>query len=91
MILYKSYTRPMTCDNLYKLKLNIIVIQKRNFLFDINTLKKVEKVLGQKSNELDNNVNRFYSLAEVFSLTESFSSDFFFFFSFFISLESLHF
>ncbi len=81
----------MTCDNLYKLKLNIIVIQKRNFLFDINTLKKVEKVLGQKSNELDNNVNRFYSLAEVFSLTESFSSDFFFFFSFFISLESLHF
>ncbi len=81
----------MTCDNLYKLKLNIIVIQKRNFLFDINTLKKVGKVLGQKSNELDNNVNRFYSLAEVFSLTESFSSDFFFFFSFFISLESLHF
>ncbi len=81
----------MTCDNLYKLKLNIIVIQKRNFLFDINTLKKVEKVLGQKSNELDNNVNRFYSLAEVFSLTESFSSDFFSFFSFFISFESLHF
>ncbi len=70
----------MTCDNLYKLKLNIIVIQKRNFLFDINTLKKVEKVLGQKSNELDNNVNRFYSLAEVFSLTESFSPDFFSFF-----------
>ncbi len=81
----------MTCDNLYKLKLNIIVIQKRNFLFDINTLKKVEKVLGQKSYELDNIVNRFYSLTEVFSLTESFSSDFFFFFSFFISLESLHF
>ncbi len=79
----------MTCDNLYKLKLNIIVIQKRNFLFDINTLNKVEKVLGQKSYELDNIVNRFYSLTEVFSLTESFSSDFFFFFSFFISFESL--
>ncbi len=44
----------MTCDHLYKLKLNIIVIQKRNFLFEINTLKKVGKVLGQKSYELDN-------------------------------------